>query len=93
MQCEDIAFQMMLLLEGQLRWQKPLDPKKQKHAIHMLKSLLKTWDKQMQVYVNIISYQKSQSIIKEVKIKSYYYKKEGEVQAEKVKEYRVVDLK
>lgn len=43
----------------------------------------------MQVYVNIISYQKSQSIIKEVKIKSYYYKKEGEVQAE----YRVVDLK
>lgn len=47
----------------------------------------------MQVYVNIISYQKSRSIIKEVKIKSYYYKKEGEVQAEKVKEYRVVDLK
>ncbi len=45
MQCEDIAFQMMLLLEGQLRWQKPLDLKKQKHAIHMLKSLLKTWDK------------------------------------------------
>jgi len=44
--CEDIATQMILLLEGATSMAEIVGPKKaEQQAIHMLKSLLKTWKK------------------------------------------------
>jgi len=48
--CEDVASQMILLLEGATSMAEIVGPKKaENQAIYMLKSLLKTWEKQVRL--------------------------------------------